>query len=194
MRSPDQSQITQILRAAKEGDAQVASELLPLVYDALRKLAEARMARLPPHTTLQPTALVHEAYLRLVGNDDDGAWKNRRHFFGAAAQAMRRILVEHARRKASLKKGGDRKKVHIDAVDLFIEEPAEDILALDEALDLLADEDPTKARIVELRYFAGLTREETASTLGLALRTCDRMWRYSLARLQQFMSESGERS
>ena len=189
MNLPVQGRVTQILQALDRGDPNAASELLPLVYEALRRLARARMAKLPPNTTLQPTALVHEAYLRLVGREGDQEWKSRGHFFGAAALAMRRILVEQARRKASLKRGGEQKRICMEEADLCIEEPSEDILALDEALDRLEEEDPGKAKIVMLRYFAGLTREEAAAAMGISLRTCDRQWRYILARLQQFLSE-----
>lgn len=187
---PDQKQITQILNEVSQGDPKAAYDLLPLVYDALRKLAWARMAKLPPNTTLQPTALVHEAFLRIVGDEKSEGWENRRHFFGAAAQAMRRILVEQARRKASIKRGGKFKKVKIDNIDLIIDAPSEDILALDEALERFSREDPDKAKIVMLRYFAGLNREETAAAMDMSLRTCDRQWRYIIARLQQLMSES----
>lgn len=171
-----------MLEAVRNGDRRAAAELLPLVYAELRRLATARMASLPRGNTLQPTALVHEAYLRLIGRGDRG-WDNRGHFFAAAAEAIRQILVEQARRKSRLKHGGGRERVGADEADIPIETPVEDILALDLALRRLAEEDPRKARIVELRYFGGLSREETAAVLDLSVPTIDREWRYIVARL-----------
>ncbi len=179
--------VTQMLRAAGSGDAKAAADLLPLVYTELRKLARARMAQTPPGNTLQPTALVHEAYLRLIGNDDP-SWHSRAHFFGAAAQAMRQILVEQARRKASKKRGGDRKRVGIEEAEPFIEPPAEDLLALDEALSRLEKTDSRKAKIVMLRYFAGLTNEETAAALGISVPTVEREWRFTRSFLYTLLS------
>jgi RNA polymerase sigma factor (TIGR02999 family) len=169
--------ITIALKAAAEGDRAAASQLLPLLYDELRKLARARMARLAPGQTLQPTALVHEAYARVIGAADPG-WDGRGHFFGAAAQAMRDILVDHARRKAALKRGGDRARLELQEFDLAIQPPGDDLVALDEALRRLEAEDPRKGQVVNLRYFAGLTAEETAGALGVSLGTVEREWRY----------------
>lgn len=173
---PDRT-ITQVLHAAQAGDQQAAETLLPLVYDELRRLARARMSKTPPGATLQPTALVHEAYLRLLGNVDPG-WEGRGHFFGAAARAMRNILVDQARRKGSLKRGGDRERQDLDDVTPVIMPPSENVVALDEALHLLEEDDPRKGEIVNLRYFAGLTNEETAAALGISVGTVKREWRY----------------
>lgn len=179
-----------MLRAAHDGDKRAATELLPLLYDELRRLARARMAKLPPGNTMQPTALVHEAYLRLVESSANG-WNGRGHFFGAAARAMRQILVDQARRKSSRKHGGDRERVDLDAVDLPVACPSDDIVALDRALERLQQEDPRKAEIVMLRYFAGLTREETAAAMELSVRTIDYEWRYIVARLHRDLSRDG---
>jgi RNA polymerase sigma factor (TIGR02999 family) len=176
-----------MLRAASDGDRQAAADLLPLLYSELRKLAQARMAKTPPGNTLQPTALVHEAYLRLIGSDEP-SWSGRGHFFGAAAQAMRDILVEQARRKARFKRGGDRKRLDLDVAEPSVEPPDEDILALNEALSQLEQADQRRGRIVMLRYFAGLTSEETAAALGTSLRTVEREWRSSKAFLHDFLS------
>jgi RNA polymerase sigma factor (TIGR02999 family) len=167
---------TLALKAAA-GDRKAAADLLPLIYDDLRKLARARMAKLVPGQTLQPTALVHEAYVRVIGSGDPG-WDGRGHFFGAAAQAMRNILVDQARRKAALKRGGGRQRLDLVDSDLAIQPPREDILALDEALRRLEADDPRKGRIVNLRYFAGLTAEETAAALDVSVGTVEREWRY----------------
>ncbi len=177
---PDQqiAALTRVLHAAIAGDRQAAAELFPLVYDELRKLARSRMAGSPPGTTLQPTALVHEAYLKLVGRGDPG-WDSRAHFFGAAAQAMRNILVDQARRKGSLKRGGDRKRVDSDGFELAIEPMGEDILALDEALTELEGQDERKCRVVMLHYFGGLTFEETAAAMGISVPTVQREWRFT---------------
>ena len=179
------SEVTRILSAIGQGDPLAASQLLPLVYDELRELAAQRLAREMPGQTLQPTALVHEAYLRLIGEEEEQHWDNRGHFFAAAAVAMRRILVEIARQKASLKRGGDRDR--LDVVDslLVSPEPREDLLALDAALTRLAETDKQAAELVQLRYFAGLPIREIADTLGIAPRTADRLWAYAKAWLQQ---------
>jgi RNA polymerase sigma factor (TIGR02999 family) len=174
--NPGTATLTRVLSAASTGDRQAAAELLPLVYDELRRLARARLAHQPPGITLQPTALVHEAYLKLVGDADPG-WDSHAHFFGAAARAMRNILVDQARRKRSLKRGGDAKRV--DEIELAIEPPAEDILALDEALTELEQQDERKARIVMLHYFGGLTLEETAAAIGISVPTVQREWRFT---------------
>jgi RNA polymerase sigma factor (TIGR02999 family) len=180
--SPDP--ITATIEAVARGEPGAAEDLLPLVYAHLRRLARARMAHVPPGNTLQPTALVHEAYLRLVRNADVD-WNGRGHFFAAAAEAMRQILVDQARRKGAVKRGGDRKRVDVDDVDLPIEAPADDLLDLDRAIEKLKKKDPQKAQIVMLRYFAGLDREETAQTLGLSKRTLDRQWEYVKAWLHR---------
>src|SRR5688572_15520718 len=161
--------ITQVLKAIDRGDPQAAEQLLPLVYDELRRLAAQRLAGEKPGQTLQATALVHEAYLRLVGQGAEPHWDSRGHFFAAAAEAMRRILVNHARDKQRLKRGGGRKRLDLDQI------------ALDEALTQLAVEDPGAAQLVNLRFFAGLTLPEAAQSLGLALRTAERQWAYARA-------------
>ncbi len=172
--------VTRILHALERGDERAADRLLAAVYDELRRLASARMRREKPGQTLQATALVHEAYLRLVG--DDGAdWRNRAHFFAAAAEAMRRILVEKARRKARSKHGGGRRRVELDEVDIPVQPVAIDVLALDEALDKLAAADPTKAELVKLRFFTGLTIEQAAEVLGVSRATADRHWAFARA-------------
>ena len=183
--------ITRVLQAATSGDRKAAEDLLPLLYDELRKLAGARMAKLPPGNTLQPTALVHDAYLRVVGKSDP-EWDGRGHFFAAAAEAMRQILVDQARRKSTQKHGGDQKRLNVDEVDVAFDTPVEDMLALDEALQRLKQQDPRKAEIVKLRYFAGLTREETAAAMGLSVRTVDREWRYIVAYLHAELSDEGD--
>jgi RNA polymerase sigma factor (TIGR02999 family) len=181
-------EVTQMLRAASGGDPKASADLLPLVYSELRKLARARMAKTPPGNTLQPTALVHDAYMRLVGSDDP-SWDSRGHFFGAAALAMRQILVEQARRKAGRKHGGNRKRIDIDAMEPTIEPPSEDVLALDEAMTQLEQADPRQARIVMLRYYAGLTTEETAAALGVSTRTVEREWRFARTFLFALLSD-----
>jgi len=179
-----QGMVTQVLRAVEAGDPAAAGELLPIVYEELRRLGRALMSKVPPGNTLQPTALVHEAYLRLVGREDPG-WNSRGHFFAAAAQAMRRILVEQARRKARHKHGGGRKRLDADGIDIPIEMPAEDVLALDEALERLRQRDKRKCDVVMLRYFAGLTIEETAAVLGISEPTVERDWRFARALLHE---------
>jgi RNA polymerase sigma factor (TIGR02999 family) len=176
------SDITRILNAAEQGQPQAAAQLLPLVYDELRRLAAQKLAQENPGQTLQPTALVHEAYLRLVSPDEGQLWNGRGHFFAAAAEAMRRILVENARRKASQKRGGGQQRLDID--DLAIAAPADnddDLLALDEALSGLAAADPQAAELVKLRHFAGLTVAQAAEVLGVAPRTADFLWAYARA-------------
>ncbi len=178
------SPLTRVLAAAGAGDRAAAAELLPLVYVELRDLARALMARVPPGNTLQATALVHEAFMRVVGDADPG-WDSKGHFFAAAAQAMRQILVDQARRKKRLKHGGGKKRIDLEAVDLPVHSPVDDVLALDAALQRLQRDDDRKARIVLLRCFAGLSREEAAAALGLSLSTIDREWRYIVARLHR---------
>ena len=177
------AEITRVLRELGEHERQSAEELLPLVYDELRSLARARLAREIPGQTLQPTILVHEVYLRLVGDEDPG-WNGRRHFFGAAALAMRRILVEQARRKARFKHGGDLRRVDLADVNPAIEPPTDDVLAVDQVVQRLEAKDPRKGRIVNLRYFAGLTTRETAEVLGLSVATIEREWRFIKTLLQ----------
>jgi RNA polymerase sigma factor (TIGR02999 family) len=171
--------VTAILSAIEGGDPHAAELLLPLVYDELRKLAASKLAREKPGQTLQPTALVHEAYLRLVGTGPGGHWGDRAHFFRAAAEAMRHILVDQARRKHSQKRGGPRKRVDLERVAAAPSDQPEDVLAIHEALQLLAEHDPVKAELVQLRYFAGLSLEETADLLGISRATADRYWRYA---------------
>jgi RNA polymerase sigma factor (TIGR02999 family) len=187
------TEVTQLLTALEQGDPRAAAQLLPLVYDELRKLAAQRMAQEQPGQTLQPTALVHEAYLRLVGQGDPG-WQNRVHFFAAAAEAMRRILVENARRKRRLRHGGGRVRLDLDDVRLIAHAPDDALLALDEALERLAGEEPEVAQVVKLRYFAGLTIEQTAVALGIAVRTANRHWAYARAWLYQQLEPSDEGS
>jgi RNA polymerase sigma factor (TIGR02999 family) len=170
--------VTRILSAIEQGDPQAAGQLLPLVYDELRKLAAQRLAKEKPGQTLQATALVHDAYLRLVGNQDPG-WDSRGHFFAAAAEAMRRILVENARRKASLKAGGSHERVDLAEVEAAIEGPRVDLLALDEALTALETKDRRKADLVRLRFFAGLTTEQSAQALGISTSTAEKDWAYA---------------
>jgi RNA polymerase sigma factor (TIGR02999 family) len=172
---------TRILNAIEEGDPHAAKQLLPMVYGELRKLAAQKMAQEAPGQTLQATALVHEAYVRLVGNDDGGHWNNRGHFFAAAAEAMRRILVEQARHKSTLRAGGGRERIDQEGVVPVIEGPDDEILALDEALTRLAERDPVRAELVKLRFFAGLTMPEAAAALGISLATAERYWTFARA-------------
>lgn len=182
-----------MLRAAGEGDLKAAADLMPLVYSELRELAKARMAHLAPGNTLQPTALVHEAYVRLVGKDDVG-WHSRGHFFGAAAQAMRQILIEQARRKGSKKHGGDHRRHDVADVEPTIEPPSQDLLALDAALKELEAAEPRQGKIVMLRYFAGFSNDETAAALEVSLRTVERDWRFIRAFLFDQLSRPESRS
>jgi RNA polymerase sigma factor (TIGR02999 family) len=177
--------VTQILSAAAAGDPRAAAELLPLVYDELRKLAAARLAEEKPGQTLQATALVHEAYIRLVGPADAPKWQGRRHFFAAAAEAMRRILVDRARQKQSRKGGGEWIRAELGEEALATPEGADEVLAVDEALAGLAAADPQAAELVKLRYFAGLSVDETAQALGISPRSVDRLWSYARAWLQR---------
>jgi RNA polymerase sigma factor (TIGR02999 family) len=175
------SDVTQILAQIHEGNSAAAEELLPLVYEELRRLAASRLAQEKPGHTLQATALVHDAYIRLVDADKAQQWNSRGHFFGAAAEAMRRILVEKARRDRRLKRGGNLQRVELDAVKLAIDGPGTDVLALDEALTELGKKKPEIMELVKLRYFAGLTVDEAASALGIASSTADRHWTYARA-------------
>jgi RNA polymerase sigma factor (TIGR02999 family) len=181
------SHVSAVFQAAQAGDRQAATDLLPLVYAELHELARARLARQPPGQTLTPTALVHEAYVRVAGGGDV-TWEGRQHFFFAAARAMRDILVEQARRKAGPKQGGGQRRRELDEACAVLEPPSDDVLAVHEALEELEARDPLKAQIVLLRYFTGLTMDETATVLGLAERTLDRHWRYIRAWLMKRLS------
>jgi RNA polymerase sigma factor (TIGR02999 family) len=172
------SEVTRILSAVAEGDPSAAEQLLPLVYDELRKLATQKLGLETPGQTLQPTALVHEAYLRLVGEMKEPHWDNRGHFFAAAAEAMRRILVENARRKQAVKRGGGRQRVPLEEFHRVAEFP-EDLLDLDEALTRFAAEEPDKARLVQLRFFAGLSTPDAAAALGISVATAERWWTFA---------------
>jgi RNA polymerase sigma factor (TIGR02999 family) len=171
--------VTGILSAIERGDPSAAEQLLPLVYDELRRLAAQRLAQEKSGQTLQATALVHEAYLRLVDVEQAQRFSSRGHFFAAAAEAMRRILVENARRKGGVKHGGGLRRVNLDEAASCAPDPADDLVALNEALDRLAGEDPTKAELVKLRYFAGLSVQEAADALGISRATADRYWAYA---------------
>jgi len=177
--------VTRILSAIEHGNPQAAGRLLPLVYDELRRLADRRLALEAPGQTLQATALVHEAYLRLVGDDAERSWEGRGHFFAAAAEAMRRILVEGARRRRSQKRGGGRDRLALDPAGLAAPEPDAELLALDEALDRLAALDPPKAELVKLRYFAALTIPQAAEALGISTATASRHWTFARAWLRR---------
>jgi RNA polymerase sigma factor (TIGR02999 family) len=180
--------VTRILSAIEQGDPQAAERLLPLVYDELRQLAARKLAHEKPGQTLQATALVHEAYLRLVGPEQSHPWDSRGHFFAAAAEAMRRILVENARRKRRLRRGGALNRWGLDEAELVPaapeDAPKDDVLAIDAALTKLAARDPVKARFVQLRYFAGLTIDQAAAVLGISPSTADRYWAYARAWLR----------
>jgi RNA polymerase sigma factor (TIGR02999 family) len=173
------NEVTRVLSAMAQGDAQASSQLLPLVYDELRRLAAHKMAREAPGQTLEATALVHEAYLRLVDTAEVPRWDSHGHFFAAAAEAMRRILVDRARHKRSLKAGGGRHREELAHVELTVAEPDVDLLALNEALDKLESHHPRKAQLVKLRFFAGLTIAEAAEALGVATSTADKDWDYA---------------
>jgi RNA polymerase sigma factor (TIGR02999 family) len=180
--------VTQILSAIEAGDPHAAAELLPIVYDELRKLAAARLADEKPGQTLQATALVHEAYLRMVGSQPHHEWNGRGHFFAAAAEAMRRILVEEARRKGRVRHGGGRARIDLDDLDIEAGGCSNDLVALDEALQRLTAEEPVTAEVVKLRYFAGMTTEQAAAALGISIRTANRHWAYAKAWLYQELS------
>lgn len=189
--------VTQLLQAIDQGDRLAAEQLLPLVYDELRRLAAQKLAQEKPGQTLQATALVHEAYLRLVPKQGlepakDQHWSSRGHFFAAAAEAMRRILVDHARGKRRPKHGGDRQRVDWEAACTIAEEPAEDLVALDEALTRLAKDHPARAELVKLRFFAGLTMPEAARVLGVSLATAERYWTYARTWLYAELSDADD--
>ncbi len=175
------SEVTQILSAIEQGEAHAAGELLPLVYEELRRLAAHKMANEAPGQTLQATALVHEAWLRLVGKAGQAQFKGRGHFFGAAAEAMRRILIENARRKQAQRHGGGQQRVDLHAIEIATEVKSDELLALNDALDKFAQLDPAKAELVKLRYFVGLTNEEAAEILGISAPTAKRHWTFARA-------------
>ena len=186
------SDVTRILSRIEDGDPNAAGQLLPLVYDELRKLAAVRMAQEKPGQTLQATALVHDAYLRLIDVEKDPCWNSRGHFFAAAAEAMRRILVEQARHRQSLKAGGDRRRLGLSAVasQLAVAERSLDLIALDEALAKLEDKNPRQANLVKLRFFAGMTQQQASEALGIARSTADLDWAYARSWLRVEMSKS----
>ena len=175
------SDVTRILSAIEQGDAQASEQLLPLVYEELRKLAAQKMAQEKPGQTLQATALVHEAYLRLVDIKKAQHWNSRGHFFAAAAEAMRRILVNRAREKSRVKRGGHLRKIDLNKIEVAVETPEDDLLALNEALDRLAEENEECADLVKMRFFAGLSVDEAGTALGISPRTADRHWAYARA-------------
>lgn len=185
--------LTQILWRIESGDPRASELLLPLVYDELRRLAAQRLVREKPGQTLQATALVHEVYLRLVDGEQARQWNSRGHFFAAAAEAMRRILIENARRKKRIKHGGNRPRVDLDDACLVTEAPGDDLLALNEALEKLANESPARADLVKLRYFAGLTLEEAAAAMSISLATAKRYWTYSRAWLYDALAQSSKK-
>ena len=185
------SAVTRILNAIEQGDPTASEQLLPVVYEELRRLAAQRLAQEKPGQTLQATALVHEAYLRLVGDEDQGqVWDGRGHFFAAAAEAMRRILIENARRKAAVKHGGQARRVALDEALCVGEEVPDGLLALDEALAEFEQHDQQAAQLVKLRYFAGLTHQQSAEFLGITRRAADRLWTLARAWLHQRLKES----
>jgi RNA polymerase sigma factor (TIGR02999 family) len=183
--------VTSVLDALEPGDPHAAAQLLQLVYDDLRRLAAHRLAHEAPGQTLEPTALVHEAYLRLVGDAPDRTWDGRAHFFAAAAEAMRRILVENARRKRAVKRGAGLVRRELDEAELLAPQPREDLLALDEALTELEAVDRPAANLVQLRYFGGLSIPEAAQVLGISVRTAERLWTYARAWLHQQVKTAG---
>ncbi len=183
------TQVTQILSQIESGDPSAAEQLLPLVYEELRKLAAAKLAHEKPGQTLQSTALVHEAYVRLVDVEKAQHWNSRGHFFGAAAVAMRRILVEQARRKQRLKRGGEQHRIPLEEIELEFELPSDELLALDEAIARLELEDPEKATVVQLRFFVGMNHEEVAKALDVSAVTARRHWRYARAWLRREMRQ-----
>lgn len=185
--------VTQILQQIESGDPSAAEQLLPLVYDELRKLAAAKLANEKPGQTLQATALVHEAYLRLVGDSQhDASWDSRGHFFAAAAEAMRRILIDQARAKGRQKRMGDRRRFDIDAIDVAVHATPDQLLAIDDALAKLEREDPTVFELVRLRYFAGLNVEQAAAALGISPATAYRHWNYARAWLHEELLGQGD--
>ncbi len=185
------SDVTRILNAIEQGDLLATDELLPLVYDDLRHLAASRLSQEKPGQTLTATALVHEVYLRLIGAGGEQSWANRRHFFAAAAEAMRRLLINRARDKKRLKRGGGVTRVDLDEIEFALNTPNEELLALDEALEALAGEDPDAAELVKLRFFSGLTIAEAADCLQTSRRTVERIWTYARAWLCDWLVRNG---
>ena len=186
--------VTQILSRIESGDPTASEQLLPLVYDELRRLAAQRLNQEKPGQTLQATALVHEAYLRLVDGDSAQHWNGRGHFFGAAAEAMRRILVNRARDKGRLKRGGELQRVSLEKIELATDAPNDDLLAIDESIELLASENPECARVVKLRFFAGLSIDETAALLGISASTAKRHWAFARAWLFDSLKSDGRKT
>jgi RNA polymerase sigma factor (TIGR02999 family) len=182
------SDVTRVLSAIEQGDPQAAEQLLPLVYDELRKLAAARLAQEKPGQTLEATALVHEAYLRLVGPSGRSDWDSRGHFFAAAAEAMRRILINRARDRGRRKRRAERRQIDPDQIVVALDTPVDDLLSLDEALAQLEAGDPTAAKLVKLRFYAGLSLGQAAASLGMPRRTADRLWAYARAWLYNRLS------
>ena len=180
--------LEELVKSAAAGDRQAAYELLPVVYRELRQLAARNLAKLAPGQTLQPTALVHEAYVRLVGDRDPG-WQSRRHFFGAAANAMRHVLIDLARKKASVKRGADRGRVNLSEIGIAIEMPTERVLMIDEALTRMEESDPDLAEIVRLRYFSGLSLDDVSEVTGIPLRTLGRKWRFARAQMRSYLDQ-----
>jgi RNA polymerase sigma factor (TIGR02999 family) len=187
------SEVTRILAAIEQGDPHAAEQLLPLVYDALRRLAAEQLAGERPGQTLQATALVHEAYIRLIDVEKAPHWDSRGHFFAAAAQAMRRILIDNARRKQAGKHGGGRQRLDLLDAELAVDSTGDELFAVDEALSQLAAQEPVVARLVELRFFAGLTLEEAAEALGISQRTAYRHWAFARAWLRRHLDRAAER-
>ena len=187
------SDVTRILKAIEAGDRQATEELLPLVYDELRRLARHRLSSESPGQALDSASLVHDAYLRLVDGPEERPWENRRHFFGAAAEAMRRILIDRARRRNSLKRGGDKCRIDLDsdrlAAEVSADDRSDDLLALDEALGKLERQEPLKAELVKLRFFAGLTNAQAAAALGISSSTADNYWAYARSWLRVELEE-----
>jgi RNA polymerase sigma factor (TIGR02999 family) len=194
MSEPSPHEVTQLLEALNGGNVKAAADLLPLVYEELRKLARARMSNEPDGHTLQATALVHEAYLRVIGQGDEQRWDNRGHFFGAAALAMRRILVERARHNARIKRGGDRQRVTLSDNAAVFDQDATDLLALNDALTKLEEYDKRKSEVVMLRYFAGLSIEETAAAMDLSPATIKNEWTFARAWLHRELNKDGRGS
>jgi RNA polymerase sigma factor (TIGR02999 family) len=186
------SDVTQILSRIESGDPEAAEQLLPLVYDELRKLAAAKLLQERPGQTLQATALVHEAYIRLVDTEKEQHWNSRGHFFAAAAEAMRMILVDRARRKGRLKRGGQRQRISLSDIHIALDTPPDDLLAVNEALDSLGAEYPDCAQLVKLRFFAGVPHGEAAAVLGIPRRTADRYWAFARAWLFQKLNAPGD--
>ncbi len=184
------SDVSRILSAIVGGDQRAAAELLPLVYEELRKLAGTRLVQEQPGQTLTATALVHEAYLRLVGGEDEQSWENRGHFFAAAAEAMRRVLLNRARDKARLKRGGNRQRIDLSSVTVALETPPDVLIDLDEAIELLQQQDPVSAELIKLKFFAGLSLQDASASLGLTRRQGDRLWSFARAWLFDRLQDS----